>query len=49
MDILGLRQEVPQDPVGQVLTHEQYGQVAVVTCSCSRVWWIFARTHFACI
>ncbi|MCY4029496.1 MAG: STAS/SEC14 domain-containing protein [Acidobacteria bacterium] len=30
MDILGLRQEVPQDPVGQVLTHEQYGQVAVV-------------------
>ena len=30
MDILGLRQEVPQDPVGQVLTHEQHGQVAVV-------------------
>ncbi len=30
MDILGLRQEVPQDPVGQVLTHKQYGQVAVI-------------------
>ena len=30
MDILGLRQEVPQDPIGQLLTHKQYGEVAVV-------------------
>ncbi len=30
MDILGLRQEAPQDPVGQVLTHGAYGKVAVV-------------------
>ena len=30
MDILGLQQEVPQDPVGHVLTHEEYGKVAVV-------------------
>ena len=30
MDILGLQQEIPQDPVGQVLTHREYGKVAVV-------------------
>ena len=30
MNILGLQQEVPKDPVGQVLTHEEYGKVAVV-------------------
>ncbi len=30
MDILGLQQDVPQDPVGHVLTHEEYGKVAVV-------------------
>lgn len=30
MDILGLKQEVPQDPVGQVLRHEEYGKVALV-------------------
>ena len=30
MDILGLQQEVPQDPVGQVLTHEEHGKIAVV-------------------
>ena len=30
MDILGLQQEVPRDPVGQVLTHEEYGKVALV-------------------
>ena len=30
MDILGLQREVPQDPVGQVLTHREYGKVVVV-------------------
>ena len=30
MDILGLRPEVPQGPVGQVVTHERYGKVALV-------------------
>ena len=30
MEILGLQQETPRDPVGQVLTHEEYGKVALV-------------------
>ena len=30
MDILGLRPEVPQDPVGQILTHEGYSKIALV-------------------
>ena len=30
MDILGLQREVPQDPVGQVLRHEEYGKVVLV-------------------
>ena len=30
MDILGLQQKVPQDPVGHVLTHERYGKVSLV-------------------
>ena len=28
LDILGLQQEVPQDPIGQVLAHKEYGKVA---------------------
>ena len=30
MDILGLKQEVPQDPVGQMLTRDGYPNIAVV-------------------
>ena len=30
MDILGLRPEVPQGPVGQVVTHEGYAKIALV-------------------
>ena len=30
MDTLGLRPEVPQDPVGQILTHEGYSKIALV-------------------
>ena len=30
MDILGLKQEVPQDPVGQMLTRDGYPSIAVV-------------------
>ena len=30
MDILGLRPEVPQGPVGQILTHERYSKLALI-------------------
>ena len=30
MDILGLQQEVPRGPVGQIVTHEGYPKLALV-------------------